>query len=51
MIDREFLDWLSSRRQPERPFFAFLNFYDAHYPYQLPETSMHRFGFGPREQP
>ncbi len=47
-IHRELIDWLSNRRQPERPFFAFLNFYDAHYPYQLPETSMHRFGFGPR---
>ena len=37
VVNREFLDWLSRRRQPERPFFAFLNYYDAHYPYQLPE--------------
>jgi arylsulfatase A-like enzyme len=48
-INRELLDWLSSRRQPERPFFAFLNYYDAHYPYQLPELSVHRFGVGPRD--
>ena len=35
-INREFLDWLTRRRQPERPFFAFLNYYDAHVPYELP---------------
>jgi arylsulfatase A-like enzyme len=44
VVNREFLDWLSQRRQPERPFFAFLNFYDAHYPYELPVTGIHRFG-------
>jgi arylsulfatase A-like enzyme len=47
-INREFLDWLSSRRQPERPFFAFLNFIDAHYPYKLPDESVSRFGGTPR---
>ena len=36
MVNRELLDWLSRRAQPERPFFAFLNYFDAHYPYQLP---------------
>jgi len=48
VINREFLDWLSRRRRPERPFFAFLNFFDAHYPYQLPKTGIHRFGANPR---
>ncbi len=48
-VRREFLDWLS-RRQPERPFFAFLNFYDAHYPYQIPAEGMHRFGAEPANQ-
>ncbi len=48
MVHRELLDWLSSRRQPERPFFAFVNFYDAHYPYELPNGSEHRFGGMPR---
>jgi len=43
MVNREYLDWLSQRRQPERPFFAFLNFYDAHYPYDLPRLGIHRF--------
>jgi arylsulfatase A-like enzyme len=42
-VNREFLDWLSRRRQPERPFFAFLNYFDAHHPYELPETGIHRF--------
>ena len=48
VVNREFLDWLSRRRQPERPFFAFLNYYDAHYPYELPATGIHRFGVKPR---
>ncbi|MFI5460804.1 MAG: sulfatase [Isosphaerales bacterium] len=33
-INREFLDWLSSHG--ERPFFAFLNYFDAHDPYLTP---------------
>ena len=35
-VQREFVHWLSQRRKPARPFFAFLNFYDAHAPYVLP---------------
>jgi arylsulfatase A-like enzyme len=46
-VNRQFLDWLS-RRQPERPFFAFLNYFDAHWPYQLTPGRIHRFGFGPK---
>jgi arylsulfatase A-like enzyme len=46
-INREFLDWLSRRRQPERPFFVFLNYFDVHYPYKVPETGIHRFGVKP----
>ena len=48
-VNREFLDWLSRRREPERPFFAFLNYYDAHYPFQLREGGLHRFGTRPRD--
>ena len=44
VVNRELLDWLSQRPQPERPFFAFLNYNDAHYPYQLPPGRPHRFG-------
>ena len=47
VVNREFLDWLSRRQQPDRPFFAFLNYFDAHHPYELPAGRMHRFGFEP----
>jgi arylsulfatase A-like enzyme len=43
-VNRDLRDWLAHRSQPERPFFAFLNYYDAHYPYQLPPGRFHRFG-------
>ena len=33
---------------PRRPFFAFLNYYDAHAPYVLPEGAGYRFGLRPR---
>ncbi len=45
-INRDFLGWLS-RREGDRPFFAFLNYIDAHDPYLLPDGSDHRFGPGP----
>jgi arylsulfatase A-like enzyme len=44
VVNREFLDWLSGRQRQDRPFFVFLNFYDAHGPYELPATGLHRFG-------
>jgi arylsulfatase A-like enzyme len=47
VVSREFLDWLAHREQPERPFFAFLNFFDAHYPYEVPNGRIHRFGSEP----
>ncbi len=43
-VNRELLDWLSHREQPDRAFFAFLNYSDAHTPYELPPGRMHRFG-------
>jgi arylsulfatase A-like enzyme len=49
VVNREFLDWLSRRAQSERPFFAFLNYYDAHYPYRLPARRLHRFGVEPTD--
>jgi arylsulfatase A-like enzyme len=42
-IDRAFLAWLADRRQPHRPFFAFLNLLDAHQPYLLPPGTPYRF--------
>ena len=31
-------------QQPDRPFFAFLNYFGCAYPYELPPGRMHRFG-------
>jgi arylsulfatase A-like enzyme len=42
-ISRAFLNWLANRREPHRPFFAFLNLLDAHDPYMLPPGAPHRF--------
>jgi arylsulfatase A-like enzyme len=46
-VNHELLDWLAGRAQPGRPFFAFLNYYDAHYPYELTPNRLHRFGAEP----
>ena len=49
-INRRFLRWLDSERD-DRPFFAFLNYLDAHGPYQPPEPFAGRFSeAGYREQ-
>jgi arylsulfatase A-like enzyme len=42
-----FFDWLR-RRRPDRPFFAFLNYFDAHAPYIPPPEYEGRFGIRPR---
>jgi arylsulfatase A-like enzyme len=42
-----FLDWLRQRR-PDRPFFAFLNYFDAHGPYVPPPGWAGRFGIRPK---
>lgn len=47
-VNSEFRDWLDTRSQPQRPFFAFLNYYDAHHPYELPQGGIHRYGTRPR---
>ena len=46
-INDAFLGWLRKRPQAERPFFAFLNFNDAHSPYEVPPTSQPGFGMRP----
>jgi arylsulfatase A-like enzyme len=46
-INRDFLGWLS-RRGGDRPFFAFLNYIDAHDPYLLPAGAEYQFGPGPK---
>ncbi len=41
-VNREFLDWLDA--DPDRPFFAFLNLFDAHAPYLPPAPFDAAFG-------
>ena len=47
MVDRAFLEWLSRRGGRGRPFFAFLNYNDAHSPYEIPDRSIPAFGLRP----
>jgi arylsulfatase A-like enzyme len=47
-INDAFLNWLSQQRRGERPFFAFLNYLDAHEPFLPPEDHTARFGLRPR---
>ena len=42
-IKLAFLRWLSDRPETGRPFFAFLNFFDAHEQYIVPLGAEHRF--------
>ncbi len=49
-VNREFLGWLAHRARSQRPFFAFLNYNDAHTPYQLPPGRLHRFGVEPPDK-
>jgi arylsulfatase A-like enzyme len=46
-VDRAFLGWLSRRQGRRRPFFAFLNYNDAHSPYEVPDRSIPGFGLRP----
>lgn len=46
-VDRAFLDWLSWQQGRRRPFFAFLNYNDAHSPYEVPDRSTPGFGLRP----
>ncbi len=42
-VNADFLRWLD-RRAAERPFFAFLNYIDAHWPYVAPADVRRQFG-------
>jgi arylsulfatase A-like enzyme len=46
-VNDAFLDWLRRGRR-DRPFFAFLNYYDAHDPYVPPPGYSGRFGIRPQ---
>ncbi len=45
-LNDSFFGWLGKRR-PDRPFFAFLNYFDAHEPYVPPATHEGYFGIRP----
>jgi len=49
MINREALSWLE--RRGDRPFFVFLNYYDAHAPFQPPDGFDLRFGLSAQPSP
>jgi arylsulfatase A-like enzyme len=44
-VNRDFLAWIAAR--PDRPFFAFLNYMDAHDPYITPAGFDRHFGLKP----
>ena len=46
-INHDFLDWLGHRPE-KRPFFAYLNYFDAHEPYIPPVEYAGRFGIRPQ---
>lgn len=45
-VTNEFLNW--SNTTSDRPFFAFMNYFDAHAPYESPEPFSSKFGPHPR---
>jgi arylsulfatase A-like enzyme len=45
-VNQSFLSWLDARADSSRPFFAFLNYYDAHAPYMPPEPYRSAFATG-----
>jgi arylsulfatase A-like enzyme len=49
-VNAQLFDWLAKRSQANRPFFAFLNYYDAHTPYKLPTPAVYRFGSAPKDE-
>jgi arylsulfatase A-like enzyme len=46
-VDRAFLGWLARRQASRRPFFAYLNYNDAHSPYEVPDRSAPANGLRP----
>jgi arylsulfatase A-like enzyme len=46
-INNSLLNWLSWQKGRGRPFFAFLNYNDAHSPYEVPDRSIPAFGLRP----
>lgn len=49
-INRHFLRWLDALPDQRRPFFAFLNYFDAHEPYLPPAPYDRKFGSPPESR-
>ena len=49
-VNRAFLRWMSHRQEPARPFFVFLNYFDAHAPYVPAQGASYPFGLKPESQ-
>ncbi|MGH3113181.1 MAG: sulfatase family protein, partial [Gaiellaceae bacterium] len=49
-VNRDFLRWLSAGSREGRPFFVFLNYFDAHAPYAPPPPFDERFGVPPPDR-
>ena len=49
-INGSFLDWLARHGNGKRPFFAFLNYIDAHGPFLVPENEPRHFGLRPESR-
>jgi arylsulfatase A-like enzyme len=49
-VNRQFLHWLATVTATRRPFFAFLNYFDAHASYILPEGFGWHFGERPKSK-
>jgi arylsulfatase A-like enzyme len=47
-VNEEFLDWLDHKS--DHPFFVFLNYFDAHPPYEVPDPAFDRFTELPPEE-
>lgn len=47
-VNNEAIAWIDGRADSKRPFFLFLNYFDAHHPYVTPEGTSHRFGKEPK---
>lgn len=49
LLNRDLLNWLTAR-PGNRPFFAFVNYYDAHAPCVVPKSSPNHFGHSKRPE-
>ncbi|MFN8574361.1 MAG: sulfatase [Gemmatimonadaceae bacterium] len=49
-VTSDFLEWQAARPSPPRPYFAFLNYYDAHAPYTPTRQWRNKFSKSPKSK-